>query len=95
MSEVLNMYVFRTVDGIFMKINICCFTVILRKFHDFHDFWVFMRVIFFHLWVWETDKVPLNFLKQVEKFLEISFHTPSVIISQKMKKGEFFEQSKL
>ena len=79
MSERLKMYILKSVDGILMKINICCFSAILPKFHDFGNFFLSMRALFLNLWVWKTDKVPQFFFHNFLLDLKMSFHTPSYI----------------
>ena len=80
----VNKYILNSVDGIFMKINICWFRVIFEKIPDFGHFLRSMGVLFGHICPWETDKVPKCFFDEMQKCQKMCFHTLSKCISSKM-----------
>ena len=50
-----------------------------------------MSPLFLYSYLWETDKVQKAVQIPIEKFAEMSFHTPSSILRQKMIEKKHFE----
>ena len=50
-----------------------------------------MSPLFLYSDLWETDKVQKDVQIPIEKFTEMSFHTPSSILRQKMIEKKHFE----
>ena len=56
---------------------------------------LYVSLLFLYSGLWETDKVQKTVQIPIEKFAEMSFHTPSSILRQKMIEKKHFEVVKL
>ena len=77
------MYIFRSVVGKFVKINICCFNQFLAKIYDFGDFFEVSEHHFFSFISMGNRQSQENFLKTfVKVFGDVNPYPKHVHISK-------------